>query len=390
MLPAKQLFAKFSSVDRLLQTPLAQQDNWYLYMDQAQERSLVKTGEWCGNSTFQFSCFHKNNLDLQMPPSSPPPVSPTDLVQEEDLYAEEEPLSNEEIIERLQETVLLVDKLQERDLLERTLQEVRDLEERLQDVDEIAEKLQEVIEEELGKEEVVRLREEIKQEEIEVRAEDFVDMVVKESVRRFESKEEEVDELEEQIREVFLKGLIPEEGKKKQQVKEEEEEVEVKQVRFVLEEESMQLREESREKLRQMEEEWKKELEEKSSSPGVVTTTAVAYRLEERTTRKRVTVEEERELRPGEEERRQGEGTRKEEGWSQMAEVTMGQAESWLQPEEPRRLEDTDVWFRVFDRPPLTAVARPPGKFILAQNIPGKMFVCDVSIFGDFVSVVDR
>lgn len=281
-----------------------------------------------------------------MPLSSSPPVSPATQVPEQDLYMEEESLSNKEIIERLQETVALVDMLKERDLLERRLKEVRDLEERLQDVDEMAEKLQEVIEEELGKDEVEQLRREIKQEdEIRMQAEAFVDMIVKESARKFESKEEEeVDELEEQIKEVFLKGLIPEE--------EEEKEVEVKRVRFVVEEDGMQLHEGSKEKLRQMEEEWKKEMEEKSGSTAV-TTYAVAYSLEESTTRERVTVgEEEGEWRQEEEE---------EEG---------KQEESWYQLEESSRLEDTDVWFKVFDQPSLTAVAGPPGKFILALNLP--------------------
>lgn len=245
-------------------------------------------------------------------------------------------LSNEEIIERLQETVALVDKLQERDLLERRLQEVRDLEERLQDVDELAEMLQDVIEEELGKEEVEQFR---REEEIKVQAETFVDMVVKKSAQRFESKEEEeVDELEEQIKEVFLKGLIPEEEK---------EEVEVKRVRFVVEEDGMQLRAGSREKLRQTEEEWKKELEEKSGST-TVTTFAVAYSLEEHTARKSVTDVKEREWRQDEKE----EVRRLEE------------------PEEQSRLGDTDVWFKVFDRPSLTEATGPPGTYILALNLP--------------------
>lgn len=214
-------------------------------------------------------------------------------------------------MERLQETVALVDMLQERDLLERKLQEVRDLEERLQDVDELAEKLQEVIEEELGKEEVEQLRREIKQEEeIKLQAETLVNVVVKKSVQRFASEEGEgeVDELEEQIKEVFLKGLIPEEEKK--------EEVEVKRVRFLVEEEGIQLHEGSKEKLRQMEEEWKKELEEKSGSTA----------------------------------------------------VTSRQEENWSQPDEPSRLEDTDVWFKVFDGPPLRAATGLPGTHILALN----------------------
>lgn len=67
MLPAKQLLAKFSSVDQLLQTPLRQQDNWYQYMDKSPDKSLferpVTVGEspYMKNYTFQFSyCFIGN------------------------------------------------------------------------------------------------------------------------------------------------------------------------------------------------------------------------------------------------------------------------------------------------------------------------------------------
>lgn len=239
-----------------------------------------------------------------------------------------------------------MDKLQERDLLERRLQEVRDLEERLQDVDDLAEKLQEVIEEELGKEEVEQLRQEIKrEEEIKVQAETFVDMVVEKAAQRFEIKEEEeVDELEEQIKEVFLKGLIPEEEKI---------ELEVKRVRFAVEEDGMQLRTGSREKVWLIKEEWNKE----ESGFTAVTTHCS---LEEHTARKRGTVVREREWR---QEEKEEEERRQEESWSHSG--------------EPSRREDTDVWFKVFDRPSLTAAAGPPGTYILTLNW------CAISLFSE-------
>lgn len=277
----------------------------------------------------------------------------------------EEQLSSEKIIERLQETVALVDKLREKDLLETRLEEVKDLEERLQEVDEMAEKLQEVIEEDLGKEEVDRLKEEAKQEEemeqeVQTQAKFVTEMVVKKSVQRFEREEDEVDELEEQIKKVFLKDLIPEE-----ELKEEEEvKVEVKQLSYIEEQDGSQLDAGLREKLRQIEKEWKEELEQKSgSSDMAVTTSVVAYEIEERRTKKRVTIVEEGGLMSEEVEDVQlKERVRKEGTWSQtetVEEITGRKVETSYQLEDPSHL---DVWFLLFDRPPYKAVVKPPGK----------------------------
>ncbi|XP_034553554.1 titin-like [Notolabrus celidotus] len=200
--PAKLSLAKRSSMDRLSQPITAQQDDWFVYFDQLLSLSLPEPVDKT------FSSLAQSEL------------------QEEDehvMYVSEEDLSNEETIQRLQEMVVLVDRLTEAEVLESKLREVRGLEERLKEVDEMSVRLQEVIEEELGREEVEKLRKEFEDlEQEEVRVEGVTKTVVTKSVRRIvEDKDEEVDELEEQIKEVFLKGLLPEEeeGEVKQKTK---------------------------------------------------------------------------------------------------------------------------------------------------------------------------
>lgn len=277
------------------------------------------------------------------------------------MYVAEQQLTSEEIIESLQETATLVDKLRERDILERRLREVRDLEERLQEVDEMAERLQEVIEEELGKEEVDQLREEKGdlEQEVQIQHESMTEMVLKKSAQRIDTKE---DELEDEIKRVFLKGLLPD-----------EEEVEVKQVSEKEVKDRSLLDDGLREKLCEIEKEWKNEVEEKSGSSDVAgTTSVVAYQKVERRTKKRVTIVDERGLGCEEmddlqlqavvmsEERLVKEGT-----WRQteiVEDITERGVTDRLQPEDPSQVAEKDVWFILFDCPPYKAVFIPPGK----------------------------
>lgn len=272
------------------------------------------------------------------------------------MYVAEEQLTNQEIIERLQETVTLVDKLQEMENLERRLREVRDLEERLQEVDEMAEKIQEVIEEELGKEQVDQLRKELG--DLEQQAEAVTEMVLKKSVRKIKIKEDEVDELEDEIKQVFLKGLLPE-----------EEEVEVEQVskKEGTDGFSDSLREEK------IGNEMTNEVEEKSDSSDVAgTMSVVAYQKVERRTKKRVTIVEERGLRQKEKEDVQlqtvvmSEGTMRQAGT--VGDITERELTERLQPEDPSQVADEDVWFILFDRPPYKAVFKPLGKVFLIKT----------------------
>jgi len=284
-------------------------------------------------------------------------------VQEKD----EQELTSEEVINRLQESVTLVDKLIEAEVLERRLREVRDLEERLQEVDEMAERLQEVIEEELGKEEVDKLREEEEQElerEKQMQVESRTEKVVKKSVRMMGTKEEdEGDELEEQIKQVFLKGLLPE-----------EEEVEVKQ------ESEKEVTDESLlEKLLQIEKEWQNEVEERLGSPDVIgTTPVVAVQRVERRTKKRVTIVDERGQQLGDADDMQvpagvisEERLEKQEIWRKtelLEERTETEVTERLQAEDQSQVEDKDVGFIISDRPPYKAVFKPPGTVCHCAN----------------------
>ncbi len=229
------------------------------------------------------------------------------------MHVTEQELTSEEIIERLQEKVTLVDKLREAEILERKLREVRDLEERLQEIGEMSERLQGVIEDELGKEEVDKLIEELQdlEQEEQIQVEGTKQTVVKKSVRRIEAKEDEVDELEEQIKRVFLKDLLPEE---------EEAGVSEKEVtNESLSDDS--LREALRQKLRSG-----VMSEERLEKEGRWRVTEI---LEENTERK----------------------------------VT-----ERLQAEEPSQVADEDVWFILFDRLPYKAVFKPPGTVYQCAN----------------------
>lgn len=255
--------------------------------------------------------------------------------------------ANKEVIERLQETLMLVDMLRERDALEERLREVRDLEERLQEVDEMAERLQEVLEEELGKEEVDRLRKEEGdvEQDLQTQAKTITEMVLKNSVQIVETKEDEEDELEDEIKRVFLKGLLPE-----------DEEVKVKQESISEVTDSSLLDDDLREKLYQIETEWKNEVEDNSGfSDTVGTVSAVINQKVER----RAIIEESG-LRLETDAVLSEERLGKDETWLQteiMENIGEGEVTEILQPADPSEVADTDVWFILSD-----AVFKPPGK----------------------------
>ncbi|XP_068614416.1 uncharacterized protein [Brachionichthys hirsutus] len=306
--------AKASSLDRLLRQALKQRDDWYLYFDRGFSRSLLHHA-------------HK-------------PPSPRVQFQEDEvrIYITEQVPTREEAIERPQEMV--IDEMTEIDVLESELKE--DLEQMLQEVNEMAERLQGVAEDELGKEEVDRLRE----EEL---ARNITEMVLKRSVRKIETKEEEVDELEDEIRRVFLKGLLPEEGD------------EVKQESGKLVTDQSLSDEGLHERLWQVDKKCQKEIEEKSGSSDIAgTVSAAAYEKVERRTKKRVTIVEEIGQKQEETQDVQVQaGVMSEEGiedrtWCQTE--TQGEA---VKVTATSQGTDKDAWFSLFDRPPYKAVLTP-------------------------------
>ncbi|XP_035528044.1 uncharacterized protein LOC118335725 [Morone saxatilis] len=344
--PAKISLANISSMDRLLRPALTQEDDWYLYFDRI---------------------FSLSSLELVDKPFSPVAKYQLQEEDEQGMHVAEQELTNKEVIERLQETVTLIDKLTEVEVLEERLREVRDLEERLQEVDEMAERLQEVIEEELGKEEVDKLREE--ERDLQIQAETITETVVRKSVRRIGTNEDEVDELEEQIKRVFLKGLLPE-----------EEEAEVKR------ESEKEVTDESLsydsliENVRQIEMEQQDEVKDTSGSSDVTgTTTIVAYRKVERRSKKRVTIVEDRGQWQEEMEEVQAgvmseERLEKEETWRKteiVEEITERKDTERLQPEDPSQVADQDIWFILFDRPPYKAIFKPPVTTVERAQVDG-------------------
>ncbi|KAM7383638.1 hypothetical protein PAMP_003273 [Pampus punctatissimus] len=347
--PAKLSLAKMSSMDRLLQPAQKQQDDWFLYFERILSPSLLKHAD--------------------KPPFTPPAQFKLLEKDKQIMHVADQELTTEEVIHRLQETVILVDKLREADLLERRLREIRDLEERLQEMDEMAERIQEVIEEELGKEEMAKLREEegeLAQEEVK-QVENVTETVEKKSVRSMKTKkEDEVDELEEQIKQVFLKGLLPEEEDTK--LKQESE----KEFTESLLDDGLS------EKLHQIEKEWQDEVEQKFG-PDVITTTSVAaYQKVEQSTNKRVTIVEDE----GQQQKNmqnmqiQSEVIKEEtleEGniWCKteiLEEIPEREITERLEVEDQFHVKDKDVWFVLFDRPPYMAVFKPPGTVCHCSN----------------------
>ncbi|KAM3614095.1 uncharacterized protein V6R79_010151 [Siganus canaliculatus] len=307
--PAKFSFAQMSSMDQLLKPPVMQQDDWHLYFDRILSLSSLEPPDQLFSRVDQFQLQEEEEQGEQV------------------RYITEQNLTREERIEQLQRNVMLIDMLMEAEDLERKLTEVSELEESLEEVDEMAKKLQEVVEGELGEEEVNRLKEEVgylmKKEEI------VVEDVRKKSTRKTEADDEdEVDELEEEIIRVFFKGLLPEE-------------------------EESEVREESEQQV----------TEEQSSNMAEMSASSVVYQKVVRRTQKTVTIVEEREEKL---EQTQdvsvsvsvmSEGRLEEfRSYGEATEVITERLQS-----EPRTpLADNDVWFLLFDRPPYTAVTKPP------------------------------
>ncbi|XP_042345174.1 uncharacterized protein LOC121945189 isoform X7 [Plectropomus leopardus] len=337
--PAKISLAKISSMDRLLQPKLKQQDDWFLYFDRI---------------------FSLSSLERVDKPTSPRVHFQLQDEDEQSMRVSEQELTREEVIEMLQETVTLVDKMKEVVVLEKRLKEVKDLEERLQEVDEMAERLQGVIEEELGKEEVEKLRKEEMEFEQKEHAERITEKVMMESLRTVEIKEEEVDELEEQIKQVFLKGLLPEdeEAEMKRESKEEVTD-------DSLSDDSL------REKLCQIEREWKEDVEEnfESGSSDVTTSTSVVTSQKvESNTKRTVTIVEETGQRQEDvqvqssvirsEERLENVGTWRKTETQET--ITEREVKERLHTQDRSEVAEEDVWFILFDRPPFKAVFKPP------------------------------
>lgn len=340
------------------------------------------------------------------------PVSTTEGEEEEQVISvKEQQMITEEMIGRMRETVMLVDAFTEKEILEGRLRDVRDLEERLQEIDEIAGRIQHAVEEELGEEEVEKLKQEerdMEQKQL-IQAKGVTEMVVRKSVRRRvikEGEEGEVDELEEQIK--FLKDLLPEEedivvkresekqvGKKVvETLREGESNLEQRQsiqsrgvtdmvvrksVRRIdtsegevddLEEQIKQVTWEGeedtddsfREKLRGMEQEWQ--------DADVAGSAAVAgYKKVQRRTEKIVTIVQER--------GQQQKGMEDVQGQSGVAsEEMLVREELWrkteMVEERPQRevtekeglsqARVDDVWFILLDQPPHKAGFKTPGK----------------------------
>ncbi|KAM6910447.1 uncharacterized protein FYW49_012378 [Xenentodon cancila] len=303
--PAKLSLAKQGFLDRLLQPALTQQDDWFLYFDRVY-------------SSFSPQLFEKPASEYHL------------RMEKQGMPEAEQETTTVKVIERLQETVTLVDNLREVEVLESRIREVRDLEGRLQEVDEMAEKLQKVIEEELGKEEVDKLREEERDLEQEQRLRGKTEVVERKSVRMMET---EGDDLDEQIKKVFLKGLLSEE--------EEEQEGERMTQEGLIDERL-------REKLRQMEKEWQEEVEEKFDSPDVAgITSVVAFQKVEHRTKKKVTIVGEK-----------GPSGVTSETGELEEERTWTEASGTRQAEDQMQYEDD--WFKLFYRPPHKAMIKPP------------------------------
>ncbi|XP_054636954.1 uncharacterized protein LOC129184736 [Dunckerocampus dactyliophorus] len=321
--PAKLSLADVSSVDRLLQPAQEQHRDWFRYCDRTPSLSF-------------------NEYADKLQPQIQVEDEQTECVTEQEL-------TDKEITERLEAMVMLVDNLEEMEDLERRLRKVRDLEERLQEVDEMADRIQEVIEEELGEREVAKLKEEQLQKESEA----ITWNVLKHSVMmvRKSNDGEEVDELEEQIKEVFLKGLLPAEEETKVDSKNKAKDASLFDSSL-------------REKLRQLEEEWQNEMEEKFSLPQVIPSPGVTYHRVERTKKRVAFVDQQ-----------QPDAKKDAEAKLMMSEKRLGdirlqteikeeKAESVMEMLDVKNrsqlVEEKDMWATLFDRPPYTAIVKPP------------------------------
>ncbi|XP_061919110.1 uncharacterized protein LOC133660052 isoform X2 [Entelurus aequoreus] len=323
--PVKLSLANASTIDRLLQPTRKKHQDWFSSFDRIPSLSFYEHVE-------------KLHPHIQ-------------VKDEQTESFTEQKLTDEELKERLQSMVIMVDKLEEMEDLERRLRKVRDLEERLQEVDEMADRIQEVIEEELGEEEVAKLKE----EELQKESETITRTVLKNSVMMVrKSKDgEEVDELEEQIKEVFLKGLSPEVDEARIESKNKAKDASL-------------FDENLRQKLRLIEHEWQNEVEKKISSPQLISSFEVSYHIVERT-KKRVAFVDQR--------MQQQHDAVKAAQTKLIAEKKLDEirlktiikdkkAKSVTErPEFEDRsqlVEERDIWVMLFDRPPYTAIVKPP------------------------------
>ncbi|XP_061808929.1 uncharacterized protein [Nerophis lumbriciformis] len=323
--PVKPSLANASTIDRLLQPTRKKHQDWFSSFDRIPSLSFYE---------------HVEKLH--------PHIQVKD--EQTESFTEQE-LTDEELKERLQSMVMMVDKLEEMEDLERRLRKVRDLEERLQEVDEMADRIQEVIEEELGEDEVAKLKE----EELQKESETITRTVLKNSVMMVrKSKEgEEVDELEEQIKEVFLKGLSPE-------VDETRIESKNKAKDDSLFDENL------RERLRLIEHEWQNEVGKKISSPQLISSSEVAYHMVERT-KKRVAFVDQRMQQQSDAVKAAQTKLIAEQKLDEIRLKTIIKEEKAKMVTERPEFKDTsqlveerDIWVMLFDRPPYTAIVKPP------------------------------
>ncbi|XP_057689636.1 uncharacterized protein LOC130914452 isoform X3 [Corythoichthys intestinalis] len=318
--PAKLSLANMSSIDRLLQPAHEKHHDWFLNFDQITSSSLYK---------------HVDKPRPELLFDDQPQVE-----DEKILCVKEEELTEKEVIERLQEMVMMIDKLEEIEDLEKRLRKVKDLEDRLQDVEEMSDRIQEVIEEELGEHEVAKLKE----EEIQKESKAITQTVLRNSVMRVKNMNEgdDRDELEEQIKEVFLKGLLPE-----------EDDSEKGKIEHLFDYSL-------REKLRQIEDEWKDEVEEKNSSSSF----QVAYQRVVKTKKKVAFVDQKPERLDAMEDALLNIISEKNFQFAEVRlETKMLEERAKKKVTEVKdgssRDKDKDIWSMLLDRVPYTPFVKP-------------------------------
>uniref|UniRef100_A0A3Q2QMT3 Protein 4.1 n=1 Tax=Fundulus heteroclitus TaxID=8078 RepID=A0A3Q2QMT3_FUNHE len=273
------------------QSAPSRQDDWYLYSDRL-------------SSGFEEKTATSREIQSQS--------RVEELVTSEAEWEE----TTEQVTERLQESVTLIDALEEIKDLQGKLRKVRDLEERLQEAGEVTELIQRVIEEELGQEEVDRLRAE---------EGDLEQVVLQKFQKRMGTVEGDIDELEEQIKEVFLKGLVPEE-----------------------ENQPDQLDDSVRVKLRKLEKEWQEGVQEEFESAGAAGATSVVtlQRVEQRGGKRVTTVDEQ----------------------GMLEKQTRRVVTERLDFGNPVQAENEDEWYILLYRPPRQEVLSPSGTVCCSMN----------------------
>ncbi|XP_061674859.1 uncharacterized protein LOC133500331 isoform X3 [Syngnathoides biaculeatus] len=322
--PAKLSLANVSSIDRLLRPAHEQPDDWFLYFDQIPSPPLYKQVDKPKRESLRDALLQ--------------------VKDEETVCVKEQQLTDEEVVERLEEMAVMVDKLEEMQDIERRLRKIRNLEERLQEVEDMSERIQGVIEEELGEQEVAILRE----EELQKESKAITRTVLKNSVmivNRMNGVNEK-DELEEQIKEVFLKGLLPEEDDA-----EKGKEENLFDYSLI-------------EKICQIEDEWKDEVEEKLNFPATITASLVSSKTVVRT-KKRVAFVDQRPQRLdameeslvriiSEKSSQNSEIGPKTEMLGKRAERKVAELEDGFSLDKAR-----DMWSTLFDRPAYVAIIKP-------------------------------